>query len=278
MKIAAITCTYNEDKFLPIWLDYYSRELGAENLYVIDDGSVSSVNKIFPNALRVPRSDTFSAFRPFNLATAMQGLLFTLGYDLVIFADVDEIIVPCRNTYAGLHDFFQQNNQQVYTTLGLEIVQHLNEESGIDWAKPLFTQRKYGRFSTTYCKSQITKQPWDWAHHLHLTQLAPSPHPQLYNCHLKLVDFEYACHKLLLSQQLQFVPEEVAQGLDAHWRYSVKDLFHTNYQSFFDKPILHQWDFSQEIHHCQNMPTNDGRIDIAQPLKILPDFFKKTGV
>jgi len=278
MKIAAITCSYNEDKFLPIWLRYYGKELGPENLYVIDDGSDVPVQNIFPNALRVPRPDTFSAFRPFILANGMQSLLFSLGYDIVIFADVDEIIVPCRDTYDGLHDFFEQNNQQVYTTLGLEIVHHINQESAIDWSKPIFPQRQYGRFSTTYCKSQITKIPWDWTRNLHLTSISPQIYPQLFNCHLKLVDFEYACSKLCQNQQLPFVPEEMAQGLAGHWRFSVKQLFDINYKSFLDKDVEIHWDFSQEVQHCKGSPLNDGQYDICQPLKMLPQFFQKTGV
>jgi hypothetical protein len=196
----------------------------------------------------------------------------------VIFTDVDEIIVPCRDTYNGLHDFFEQNDQQVYTTVGLEIVHHINQESSIDWSKPIFSQRQYGRFSTTYCKSQITKVPWNWAHHLHLTSMAPPIHPQLFNCHLKLVDFDYACQKLLHNQKFNFIPSEIEQGLAGHWRYSIKQLFDINYKSFFDKNVDSQWDFSQEIQHCCVYPSNDGAIDLYQPLKVLPQFFQKTGV
>ena len=278
MKIAAITCAYNEDKFLPIWLDYYTRELGSENLYVVDDGSNVPIHSFFPNALRVPRAEHFSAFRPWQLATGMQNLLFSLGYEVVIFADVDEFIIPCREQYQGLQHFFHENKADVYTTVGLEIPQNLNSESSLDWTKPIFQQRRYCRFSTTYCKSQITRKPWDWVNHLHLTTVAPPPHPKLFNCHLKLVDFDYACMKLRDNQNHRFVEQEVLHGLNGHWRFTHKQLFDTNYKSFLSKPVDPSWNFDIEISHCQKVLSNDGGFDLAQPLKILPDFFEKTGV
>ena len=54
--IAAITMARNDEFFLSRWVEYYGRELGIENLYIILDGTDQDAPK--NAACRTGRSDS----------------------------------------------------------------------------------------------------------------------------------------------------------------------------------------------------------------------------
>ncbi len=47
--LAVVTMCYNEPDFLPIWLDYYRRQVPVEHLYVVDHGSDDGSTSVIPS-------------------------------------------------------------------------------------------------------------------------------------------------------------------------------------------------------------------------------------
>src|SRR5262245_57139984 len=47
-RVAVLTTVRDEAQMLPRWLDYYGRQVGSENLLVLDDNSVDGSTKDLP--------------------------------------------------------------------------------------------------------------------------------------------------------------------------------------------------------------------------------------
>ena len=95
MKVCAITSVYNKTHNLPIWYNYFSEQVGVENVFVVDHGSTDgSTDKLDPvtNKLILPRHKPFKGAYRFELVNNLVNDL-TNYYDLVIYSGADEIIV-----------------------------------------------------------------------------------------------------------------------------------------------------------------------------------------
>src|SRR5438128_2474590 len=145
MSTAAITMVYNEAYFLPIWLRYYSSQLGWQNLYVVDHGSTDgSIEAGSCNLIRIPRSDFDDAVRAKMISRLHASLLSY--FDTVIYTDVDEFIVPRPSKYDGLADYCQKKPHAVSRCVGIDVFQHNTSLPELDLAKPILPQRPYGHF------------------------------------------------------------------------------------------------------------------------------------
>ncbi|MGB0799577.1 MAG: glycosyltransferase family 2 protein, partial [Planktomarina sp.] len=108
---AAMTMVHQDHVFLERWVDYYSKQLGRENLYVLRHGDDPEVDRIAAGAtiINVPRLDnldTFDEQRWAMLSSFATGL--TIYYNWVLCTDVDEIVAVdpdvCWNLAAYLDD------------------------------------------------------------------------------------------------------------------------------------------------------------------------------
>jgi glycosyltransferase involved in cell wall biosynthesis len=274
MKIAAITCAYNEDKFLPIWYNYYSQQLGSENLYVIDDGSSVNYPFLTGNHIKLPRLDNFSELRKLRMLTDLQKFLL-LTYDVVIYSDADELIIPDLNKYPDLPHFLNMTSQSIYTTLGLEVVHNINQECALDWHKPLLLQRNWCRVSSTYCKPIVTRQLLNWQHYLHYNSHMPAPSTDLFLLHLKHMDFAYACEKHASNQSHQFNPADLEKNLAWHWRKSITEFARRNF-------ICSTQDQAINFEHVSNqivqLGSLNGSFDQQQALNPIPVQIKKVNI
>lgn len=146
MKISVITTVFNERVFLPIWLNHYGPKLGYENLFVIDDGSDDGstldnriINLIKKN--RTPQDENDRA----KLLSCFHAELLNY-YDLVIYTDVDEIIVVDPILGLSLNKYLSVDNYEYKNVIGLNVLHRIEKEAQIDFDKPLFEQRKFVRF------------------------------------------------------------------------------------------------------------------------------------
>lgn len=192
MKIATVTCVYNESIFLERWLGYYSQF--ADTVHVVDnftdDGSVEKAKEKFKfdtSPLEASHYDIgiwqviTNRFKKIT-----KGLLGS--HDCVIVADVDEFILPDPKKYTGLRDYINKMKQDYARCSAWNIVQVEGEKS-IDWERPLLKQRQYWKENVGLCKPLITKVPLDWVPGQHrIRGITRTPDPDLILAHLRDID------------------------------------------------------------------------------------------
>jgi hypothetical protein len=160
-----MTFAYNESFFLPRWVDYYSSQLGAENLFVLDHGStdLSTIGLGRVNIIKVPRT-VYDEVQRVLFASQMHGAL--LQYYACGFAmDVDEFIVADPARYENL---------------------------------PILFQRQHVLFDSWMCKRSFSRKPIRFGGGFHTSDQPVEFDPDLYLIHLKNFDYEFR----LVRQQI----------------------------------------------------------------------------
>jgi len=197
---AAVTMAYNESHFMPIWANYYGNLFGPEQCYVIDhgsdDGSTSALGKI--NILRIPRSPKHNLKRANFVSNFVSSLLE--WYDVVLYTDIDEILVADPDKYADLADFCDRTEYPVVTAIGLNL-HHVPEELPIQQAQPVLGQRRWGRFLFSMCKPLVTQVPIKWVPGFH-TADHPMVFDDLFLFHLHDYDLQVTVDRLAMTRDM----------------------------------------------------------------------------
>ena len=141
-RIAALTMVRNDEFFLRKWVEYYSAQLGKDNLYVVFDGLDQNVPE-FCDGVNVELVEHVEG----NVSQADRGRIDLLSakaeqlfksYDMVIGTDVDEFLVVDPQLSMGLREFLSgvHTSCPSISGLGIDVGQHLGEEGVIDADKP----------------------------------------------------------------------------------------------------------------------------------------------
>lgn len=171
-KIAAITMARNDDFFLSRWIEYYGAQFGTENLYIYLDGLDQNIPENAGNAhiTKLPHTDMSRSagdkYRIEKISTLANKLLKT--YDIVIGCDADEFLIVDPKINMSLHEYLSQ--KKINTTLsglGLDVGQHLTQETSLDTSKPFLEQRGFALLSTRYTKPVIINRPVTWGSGFH---------------------------------------------------------------------------------------------------------------
>jgi hypothetical protein len=191
LRIGAITYCRNEKNFLPLWIKYYGEQFGLENLYVIDDNSDDGSTDNLPvDVVRVPeiRDGEFNVTR-MSFVGNFARALFEL-YDVLLFCDTDEFVIPDPDKYSGLRDFIEQQPEDVLAVaaFGLNVVHATKAEGPIDLSRPLLGQRQLAKFLPLMCKPSIKWVLGHWAAATHGVNAPYEVHPDLWMFHFKYGD------------------------------------------------------------------------------------------
>jgi len=163
LRVAAVTHVRKDDFFLDIWVRYYGRLLGRENLYVMLDGDdwqtevdLSGVNVSLMEGRsghRIADNERFIKAH-WDLLTALQG-----QYDFFVRGDCDELVCVDPQSGRSFHEAIQDAADVGYRyTKGIEIVE-VPGETPLDPSKPLMAQRSVGAISKLYVKPNIVSGP-----------------------------------------------------------------------------------------------------------------------
>jgi hypothetical protein len=239
MRVAAITMVYNESYFLPIWLRYYSSQVGPESVYVIDHGSSDgSVDPNSCNRIRIPRSDLDEVARAQMVSRFHAALLSS--FDVVIYTDVDEFIVPRPSKYAGLVDYCRSRTCSVSRCVGIDVFQHDNSLPELDVNSPILRQRPYGHFSYWASKPLVSAQPIDWTPGFHACDREAKLDTDLALFHLKFADLTHTLDRLAITRGLSWSDTALQQGHSRSHRVSdeqMKDLIERRQRTRSDKDM-----------------------------------------
>jgi hypothetical protein len=223
LRIAAFTMVYN-DVFLPMWLDYYGREFGRENLYVIDHGSTdgSVEDGVGYNVLRVPRSGGLDEEQRAAFNSDFQSALLKF-YDVVVFADADEILIADPARFDGLSDFIARRCESYVTAIGLEVIHAQESEAPLDGSKPVLQQRAHVQFAAEYCKTLVARVPLTWGAGCHSTQRSAQIDRDLYLFHLKRMDHDLAVQNHRKARALRWSQSAVRKHHGIQTRISEEE-------------------------------------------------------
>lgn len=188
--VAVITMTRDEGHMLKRWVRYYSKAVGLSNLIVFDDNSVDGSTKDLGCTVhRLPKFPGGGSFLRSRMRLAngiANGLL--AAYDWVIFADVDEFLIPDPAKYDGLVDFLAaRRDREVVAAMALNVVHH-PDEAAIDPERPILDQRSFAKFAPRMCKPSIKRIPAQWKRSTHAIAAPFQVDPELFMMHMKFHD------------------------------------------------------------------------------------------
>jgi Glycosyl transferase family 2 len=201
-RVAACTMVWNESLFLPIWIRHYGRQIGMENLYVIDnDSDDGSTDNLPLSRIRYPRTD-FSDARRVRFVEQFVATLLN-EYDVVIYSDCDEMLVTDPLYSSGLAEYFAKVDGNAYIAKGLNVYHVLTDEAPFDPSQPCLSQRHHAMFVSPMCKTLATRQPIHWNPGFHASSIVPAAGP-LYNFHLRWIDVGYSLKRLAMTRAMSW--------------------------------------------------------------------------
>jgi len=186
-----MTMARDEADMLPRWIDYYGRQLGFDNLIVLDDNSVDGSTDDLPcTRYRLPPAPwkrRWAKTRARLVNGIADGLLAC--YDVVLFTDTDEFLVADPAKYSGLVEYLaDRHDKPVIAPLALELVHNTTVEPPLDPARPLLQQRRFVKFSPGMCKPLLKRTGVPWQHAFHAIRAPFEVDPDLWLLHLKYHD------------------------------------------------------------------------------------------
>ena len=187
----AMTMVADEADMLPRWVAYYGAQLGFENLLVLDDNSTDGSTRDLPcSVLRLPPPpwrDSWAKARR-NMANDL-ARAFLSCYDVVLFSDVDEFVVPDPAHFAGLVDYLDAHpEQEVVAPVAVNVVHNPQVEQPLDPALPVLAQRHFVNFQPQMCKPMLKRIPAPWLAAVHGIKAPYRIDPKLWMLHLKFYD------------------------------------------------------------------------------------------
>jgi hypothetical protein len=221
-RIAVLTIARDEGEMLARWVDHYGRAAGHENLIVFDDGSTDgSTDDLSCTVQRLPgfRKGNFEAGRMGLASGVAHGLLGI--YDVVIFTDVDEFLVPDPAKYANLSDYLTRRPERVIAPFALNVVHHTAVEGPMVSGKPIVGQRAYAQFAPLMCKPSVKRVPAAWTSASHGIKAPYMPDPGLFMVHMKFADVDLLRRQADRRNELA---KAVGRGKGSSWGRSGDDL------------------------------------------------------
>jgi hypothetical protein len=170
MKAIAVTFEHNHSDLSDIWENYYSQFMDTEKIPIGD----------------ILRNNWAATV---GLLNSTQPRLFA-NYDLILYADVDEIVIPNPDKYKDLGEYLEQVDQPVVRCLGYNVIQ-LEGEEPIDLTKPILSQRKNWSRDKMYDKFVIITKPQHYTSNHHIENPVPVD-PDLFMLHLRDIDIDMA--------------------------------------------------------------------------------------
>lgn len=192
--VAAITMTRDEGSMLSRWVRFYSDALGgAQHLLVFDDnsadGSTDDLDCAVFHLPQLPGIGGYERTRTGLMSGIAEGLLEV--YDFVIFADVDEFLVPDPAKYSDLREYLaDRRDREVLAPVTLNVVHHVDVEPPIDQDRPILDQRSFAKFVPVMCKPSIKRVPARWSGASHAIAAPFEIDPALFMLHMKFYDIE----------------------------------------------------------------------------------------
>jgi hypothetical protein len=206
---------HNEPVFLPIWLRYYSRFFGPEDIHVLDhDTSDGSTDR--DGFVRIPVSHG-SVDHTWMVRTIEQHQRELLErYDVVLVTDVDEIVAP-RPEQGTLADYIDRLDEEFVNCLGYEVIHMVDREGRFDPARRVLDQRGYWFPNNAYNKPALAMEPLSWVPGFHTLEDGRTRlDPDLCMIHLHRMDYEICLARHRYRRGRRWNERDLAENWAGH--------------------------------------------------------------
>ena len=191
MTTLAVTIAHKEAHWLDMWTNYYLSQ--CDKVLVLDQGGNTitiqderlEVREFFPDLV----GDWAENIKKVNniRAEALE------RFDTVLFADVDEFLVPDPDYHESLRMYLHLNRRKVVYTYGWDVI-GLPSDVPLHWSFPLLSQRELMSFNFLYGKPSVAKEPitlGEGGHHISgdYARNAENTDNTLWLFHFKMADW-----------------------------------------------------------------------------------------
>ncbi|WP_187829950.1 glycosyltransferase family 2 protein [Siccirubricoccus phaeus] len=227
MRIFALTFAHNEDFMLRRWVEYHGRQLGQENLFVVDHGStdLSTAGLGRANILRVPRVNYDERGRVIAASKLHEGLL--QYFDCGFVCDVDEFLVADpRHHPGGLAGFIAAVRPDSLCGIGLELLHIPQREPAFQPHLPILVQRRHVFYNAAVSKHCFARIPTRFGGGLHSSTNPIRFHEHFYLFHLKHFDQPWRLQRQRVTRGWDYATEfgDHARRSDAEAEHHVAGL------------------------------------------------------
>ncbi len=234
--VAAMTMVHTEDFFLERWLAHWRKILPDAHIYVINHGGDKDVARLAKgcNIINLPYDETKKSVnqRRWQILS-LHSSAMTAFYNWVVVGDVDEFVVLDPAVSNDVVEYLMalshtKSPPPAITTFAIEMVHvpHLEPQKIVP-GEPIIGPRRIYRLNSNYCKPCIIRQPTEFKAGGHGANHAKVfIDPNLYNFHLRFVDYEYCMGRFRKSLERRLkgkTKEEQAAMKDGNWGWSYVD-------------------------------------------------------
>jgi hypothetical protein len=228
---AAFTIVQNEPQFLPLWYRFYRAHFAEADLFVLDHGSTDGTTSALRgtcNVVPVHRSRSFDHEWLRSTVAAFQRFLLQ-SYEVVLFAEVDELVLPDPARFPDLASYVAQWHGPAARCTGFNVTQEPGEEA-LAFDAPILAQRRWWHRAPLYDKTLLARRPLGWSVGFHSESTARvDPDPDLLLVHLHRVDYSYCLDRHRAAAARPWNELDLAAGHGWQNRVTETDEFRTWY-------------------------------------------------
>lgn len=227
-RLACVTMVRDEEFFLELMLNHYSRMSNDVDFFIIDHASKVPVSDFIKekinnihcgriNVIRIPPIPFDDDYKSSSLSSLAN--MVVAAYDVVIVSDVDEIVIPIGG---DLVDIAMRDGNGVIAPLGFEAIHHRSVEGEYRVEKSFTEQRRYGYFRAAESKPVIWKQPNTAGPGLHKSLEKFDFNENLILAHLRYIDYTRSRERIIHRQSVNFSMNQSNRGYGSYWGASVE--------------------------------------------------------
>jgi len=231
-KGCVLTIVREEHIFLPIWLRYYAAHFPPEDIHVLhhvcpgtEDRCCDVAHVHGANVIPVSNA-IFDPVWLRDIVAEHQSRLLE-SYAAVLFAEVDEIVLPDLRVHAGLREYvtaFLAGSREAVRCVGWEMHHDFPAEPPADLLRPLLSQRRFGHRNELYSKALLTRRALRYALGFHTVEEDVEQDDALLLLHLHKYDFQAYLQRHEARALMAHSATAIEKGWNHHYRVTGAEL------------------------------------------------------